>query len=314
MKNYYVLGIESTCDETSFAIIKNGKEIVKMVTNSQMEFFKNYGGVVPELASRNHIKNIMYVYEELFENSDIKINDIDLIAVATEPGLKGSIIVGLTFAKTLSLINNIELIEVNHLHGHLLSGMFNNDYEFPIMALSISGGHSNIVYFKDIFNFEILGQTLDDSLGEAFDKVSMMLELGYPGGPYIEKLAKSGDKTLPMPNVQTSRYEFSYSGFKTFINQKYIIPGNASKEDIAASFQEAAFNHIIKKYDNAITDYDVKQLLVVGGVSANKELKEKLKKLSRKHRKEIIYPLSHLATDNGAMIGTLGYYLKYEKN
>lgn len=313
MKNYYVLGIESTCDETSFAIIKNGKELVKMVTNSQMEFFKNYGGVVPELASRNHIKNIMYVYEELFENIDITIKDIDVIAVATEPGLKGSIIVGLTFAKTLSIIHNIKIIEVNHLHAHLLSAMFDNEYKFPIMALSVSGGHSNIVYFKNLYEFEIIGHTLDDSLGEAFDKVSMMLELGYPGGPYIENLALKGKNDLPMPNVQTSRYEFSYSGFKTFINQKYIIPKLASPEDIAASFQEHAFKHIVKKFDNAICDYDVNQLLVVGGVSANKVLQEKLKVLAKKHRKELIFPPLKLSTDNGAMVGLLGYYIENKK-
>lgn len=312
MKNYYVLGIETTCDETSFAITKNGTEVIKMVTNSQMDFFKNYGGVVPELASRNHTENIMYVYEELFQNLDLTIKDIDLIAVATHPGLKGSIIVGVSFAKTLAMLHDIKYLEVNHLHAHLLSAMFNNDYQFPIMALSISGGHSNIVYLKDIYNYEIIGSTLDDSLGEAFDKVAMMLELGYPGGPYIEQLALKGESNLLMPNIKTPRYSFSYSGFKTFINQKYIIPKSASKEDIAASFQEHAFKHIIKKYANAIEDYEVKQLLIVGGVSANKNLKTKLNKLAQKYQKDVITPEFEYTTDNGAMISLLGYYLEHQ--
>ena len=308
MKKEYILGIETTCDETSFAIVKNGNEVIKMVTNSQMDFFRDYGGVVPELASRNHLKNIMYVYDELFTNIDLTINDIDLITVAAEPGLKGSILVGLSFAKTLSQIHNIELLEVNHLHAHLLSGIFNNEYKFPILALSVSGGHSNIIRFNSFNDFEVIGHTLDDSLGEAFDKVAMMLELGYPGGPKIEKLAKEGDVTLPMPNVKTSRYEFSYSGFKTFINQKYIIPGKERKEDIAASFQHGAFKHIVKKFDNAISDFECKQLLVVGGVSANKTFKEMLLDLAEKKGKEIIFPNIKYSTDNGAMVASLGYY------
>lgn len=308
MKKHYVLGIESTCDETSFAILEDGKKIIKMITNSQMEFFKDFGGVVPELASRNHTKNIMYVYEEVFEGTNLTIKDIDLIAVATNPGLKGSIIVGLSFAKTLALIHDIKLIEVNHLHGHLLSCMFEHEYKFPIMALSVSGGHSNIVYLKNIFEYEIIGSTLDDSLGEAFDKVSMMLELGYPGGPLIENLAKGVEPNLKMPNVNTPRYSFSYSGFKTFINQKYIQTNAASKEQIAASFQEHAFRHILKKYDNAIIDYDVNQLLVVGGVSANKTLQQKLQTLGKKHRLEVIFPSLKYSGDNGAMIALCGYY------
>lgn len=307
MKKHYVLGIETTCDETSFAILENGTKIIKMITNSQMEFFKNYGGVVPELASRNHTKNIMYVYDQIFEGTNLTIKDIDLIAVATNPGLKGSIIVGLTFAKTLSLIHNIKLIEVNHLHGHLLSAMFEHNYEFPIMALSVSGGHSNIVYFKNLYEFEVIGSTLDDSLGEAFDKVSMMLELGYPGGPYIEQLAKKGNINLKMPNINTPRYSFSYSGFKTFINQKYIIPKLESKADIAASFQEHAFKHILKKYSNAIEDYNVRQLLVVGGVSANKTLQSKLQILASKYKLPLIVPSLQYCGDNGAMIALSGY-------
>lgn len=312
MRRKYVLGIETTCDETSFAIIEDGKKVIKMVTNSQMEFFKDFGGVVPELASRNHIKNIMYVYDELFRNIDLSIKDIERISVASDPGLKGSILVGLTFAKTLSQIHNIELVEVNHLHAHLMSAIFNNTYEFPILALSVSGGHSNIIKFDSLNDYEIIGHTLDDSLGEAFDKISMMLGLGYPGGPKIEKLAKEGKETLKMPNVTTSRYEFSYSGFKTYINQKYIIPGGYEKEDICASFQNGAFKHIIKKYDNAIKDFNPKQLLVVGGVSANDKFRTMLYETAKKNRKNIIFPKMEYSTDNGAMVGSLGYF--YEKS
>lgn len=314
MKDIYILAIESSCDETSIAVVKNGKEIISHVTNTQIEHFKEIGGVVPEMASRMHADNIFYVYEEAMEKANIKIEDIDAIAVTQGPGLIGSLIVGVNFAKTLAMIYKKPLIGVNHLKAHIYAVNLEEEMKFPHLSLIISGGHTELIYLKDSMSFKKIGQTLDDAVGESYDKVARLLNLGYPGGPKIDELAKKGNIVydLPMPKNDES-LDFSFSGLKSacfnMVNTYKMKNQEINREDFAASFQDVVVRTLLNKFSNAYKKYDVKQSSIVGGVSANSKIREEfIKKYDN-----MIIPKLEFTTDNAAMIGSIAYKMYLNK-
>lgn len=313
MKDTYIFGIETSCDETSCSIIKNGNVDIATVILSQIDIHKNYGGVVPEIASRNHTEAITLVFEECLKKANMTLNDIDAIAVTYGPGLNGSLLVGIEAAKALSLATGKPLVPVNHMAGHIYANKFVGEFKFPLLALVVSGGHTEIVYMDKEYSFKKIGSTLDDSVGEAYDKVARVVGIPYPGGPMIDKMAKLGKHTynLPMPKDDSS-YDFSFSGLKSAVinlvhNEKQR--GNEiNKEDLATSFQETAIGILIKKTKRALKEYDVKQLLVAGGVSANSGLRKELDNICNELGVELLKPEIKYCTDNAAMIGAAGYY------
>ena len=259
MKDVYILGIESSCDETSCAIVKNGKEEIATIISSQIDIHKNYGGVVPEIASRQHVKNITIVIEECLEKANMEIKDIDAIAVTYGPGLIGSLLIGLEAAKTLSFIYNKPLIPVHHIAGHIYANNLVKEMKFPLLALVISGGHTELVYMKEHLNFEVLGGTLDDAVGECYDKVARVVGIPYPGGPHIDRMAEIGNANykLPIP-LNDDSYNFSFSGLKSaVINLAHNLEQRKeelNKEDLAASFQEVVTTVLAKKVEKAIDE------------------------------------------------------------
>lgn len=307
----YILAIESSCDETSLAIVENGKNVIKQVTNTQIEVFKNHGGVIPELASRMHADNIFYVYEELFKDIDITIENIDLIAVTQGPGLMGSLLVGINFAKTLAIEYNIDIVGVNHVHAHIYATNIDDNMKFPHLSLVVSGGHTQLIYMKEHLDFEVIGTTLDDAVGECYDKIGRILGVSYPGGVEIDKLAQQGKDTydLPYPKNDTS-LDFSFSGIKSAafnLNNTLSMKGEiVDKENFSCSFQNRVMTVLIKKFNLAKDKYKPQQMSIVGGVSANSRLRE-LK------RDTVLIPNLKYTSDNGAMIGVLGYY-KYKRD
>ncbi len=313
MNDKFILAIESSCDETSMSIIKNGNTEIGTVTLSQMDIHKQYGGVVPEIASRNHIENITIVLEELLDKSNMKLEDIDAIGVTYGPGLSGALLVGLQCAKTLSFIYNKPLIPVHHIAGHIYANRLVGKFKFPLIALVVSGGHTELVLMKEDYSFEYLGGTLDDAIGEAYDKVARVIDLPYPGGPRIDKLAKMGNHTYKLPTpMDDDSYNFSFSGIKSAVinlahNEKQR--GNEiNKKDLACSFQETVVNIICKKTIKAVKEYNIKQLIVAGGVAANKGLRDSLNKLCKENNIELLIPPIEYCTDNAAMIGCAAYY------
>ena len=309
----YVLAIESSCDETSVSIIKDGKEDISTVISSQIDIHKLYGGVVPEIASRNHIKNITLVLEECLEKANMKIEDIDAIAVTYGPGLIGSLLVGLEAAKTLSFIYNKPLIPVHHIAGHIYANQLVKDFNFPLLSVVVSGGHTELVLMKDHYNFEVLGHTLDDAIGECYDKVARSLGLAYPGGAKLDKLAHIGKHTydLPVP-LKDDSYNFSFSGLKSavinLIHNEEQRGHEINVEDLATSFQEVAVESIINKTKKAIEDFKVNQVLLAGGVAANSYLRERMEYLSKDHNIDLVVPPLTYCTDNAAMIGSAAYF------
>lgn len=316
----HLLGIDTSCDDTSAAVLKDGNIVLSNIINSQIKLHNPYGGVVPELASREHVRNIVPVVDEALSRAGVKITDIDGIAVTIGPGLVGSLLVGLYFAKALSYVNDIPMIAVNHLEGHILSILLEDSIpSFPFTALTVSGGHTSIYYVKNPGDYQLLGQTLDDAAGEAFDKVAKVLGLGYPGGGIIEKMSRSGQAdaiNFPRAYLSDDSYDFSFSGLKTSVslyidkwrkldNKSPLKPGI---EDIAASFQEAIFDVLISKLVRAGLETNVSSVVLAGGVACNKTLREKLKKEAEKHGIEVFYPEPGFCTDNGAMIALSGYY------
>ena len=313
MNDKFILAIESSCDETSMSIIKNGNTEIGTVTLSQMDIHKQYGGVVPEIASRNHIENITIVLEELLDKSNMKLEDIDAIGVTYGPGLSGALLVGLQCAKTLSFIYNKPLIPVHHIAGHIYANRLVGKFKFPLIALVVSGGHTELVLMKEDYSFEYLGGTRDDAIGEAYDKVARVIDLPYPGGPRIDKLAKMGNHTYKLPTpMDDDSYNFSFSGIKSAVinlahNEKQR--GNEiNKKDLACSFQETVVNIICKKTIKAVKEYNIKQLIVAGGVAANKGLRDSLNKLCKENNIELLIPPIEYCTDNAAMIGCAAYY------
>ena len=313
MKDTYILAIESSCDETSCSIVKNGAYEISNIVLSQIDVHTLYGGVVPEIASRMHIEVITKVIEEALFKSTLTMNDIDAIAVTYGPGLIGSLLVGVTAAKTLAYVYNKPLVSVHHIAGHIYANNLVSPMEFPLMALVVSGGHTELVYMKEDYNFEVIGSTLDDAVGEVYDKVARVIDIGYPGGPKVDELAHIGEDTydLPLP-LDDSSFNFSFSGLKSaVINLKHNEEqrGNTiRKEDLATSFQNRVVEVITKKTMHALKEYNCKNLIIAGGVSANKGLREKFSNLCSREGINLTVPDLKYCTDNAAMIGAAGYY------
>ncbi|MBR3116349.1 MAG: tRNA (adenosine(37)-N6)-threonylcarbamoyltransferase complex transferase subunit TsaD [Bacilli bacterium] len=313
MKDVYILGIESSCDETSISIVKNGKEEIVTTTLTQIDIHKKFGGVVPEIASRSHAECITIVIDDCLSKANMKMEDITAIAVTYGPGLAGSLLVGVEAAKALSLAYNKPLIGVNHMAGHIYANNLVDTMDFPLICLVISGGHTEIIYMDDDLSFKKLGSTIDDSVGEAFDKVGRVIDVPYPGGPVIDKLSKEGKDTyeLPLP-MDDDSYNFSFSGIKSAVinlvhNEKQR--GNEiRKEDLCTSFENIVVKTLTKKTMKAVKEYNVKELLIAGGVSANSGIREEFKKICDKEGIKLVVPKLSYCTDNGAMIAAAGYY------
>ena len=318
MKDIYILGIESSCDETSVSIVKNGKEEISTVVLSQIDIHKKFGGVVPEIASRNHVESITIVIDEALKKSKLTMKDIDAIAVTYGPGLAGSLLVGVEAAKTLSLVFNKPLIAVNHLAGHIYANQLINDFSFPLICLVISGGHTELIYMDEHLSFKKLGSTKDDSVGEAYDKVARVMNIPYPGGPIIDKLSKVGNLTynLPIP-LDDDSYDFSFSGIKSavinLVHNENQRGKEIRKEDLCASFEDVIVKSLTKKTMKAIKEYNVKYLLLAGGVSANSGIRDKFIELCNEKNIKITIPNLKYCTDNATMIATVGYYMFIKK-
>ena len=316
-----VLGIESSCDETAAAIVQDGKTILSSVIASQIAVHHKYGGVVPELASRMHIEAITPVVDEAINKANIKLQDIDAVAATRGPGLIGALLVGFTFAKSFAWARHLPFAGVNHLEAHIYSlFLMDKRPEFPFIALVVSGGHTNIYDVTSNDNFELMGQTRDDAAGEAFDKVAKMLELGYPGGPIIEMLAKTKDPAaikFPRTMLEKGSFDFSFSGLKSSV-ARYIHDNNIATEDekaqIAASFQEAAIDVLSQKLINAAQHKKYKRIGISGGVSANKTFVNKLSKKAKDKKIDLFVPPVELCGDNAAMIAARGYTMIQQGN
>ena len=314
----YCLAIESSCDETSMSIIKNGTEEISTVVVTQIDIHKKFGGVVPEIASRSHIESITIVLDELLEKASMTMEDIDFIGVTYGPGLIGSLLIGVECAKTIALVTGKPLVPVHHIAGHIYANNLQERLTFPLIALVVSGGHTDLVYMKEDYSFERIGSTLDDAVGEAYDKVAKILGLDYPGGPIVDKLAKIGKDTynLPLP-LNDDSYNFSFSGIKSAVvnlvhNEKQR--GNEiNVEDMCTSFQNRVVSILTKKTLRALKEYNVNNLIVAGGVAANKGLRESLTKMCEDNNIKLSFPELRLCTDNAAMIGAAAYYA-YQKN
>ena len=313
MKDMNILAIESSCDETSMAIIRNGTDNLGTVVLSQMDTHANFGGVVPEIASRMHVENITMVLEETLNKANMTIDDIDGIAITYGPGLIGSLLIGLQAAKTIAFVTGKPLIPVHHIAGHIYANNLAKRLEFPLIALVVSGGHTELVYMKEDYSFEKIGGTLDDAVGEAYDKVARVIGIPYPGGPNVDKLASIGKDTynLPLP-LDDDTFNFSFSGLKSaVINLKHNLDQKGLPvvpEDLAASFQNRVVEILTKKTIRAMKKYNVKNLIIAGGVAANKGLRNSLEQLCMENGFEFIKPELKYCTDNAAMIGAAGYY------
>jgi N6-L-threonylcarbamoyladenine synthase len=314
-----VLGIETSCDETAAAVLKEGREILSNVVYSQIALHRPYGGVVPELASRRHLDKIAPVVQEALSHAGVVLQDLDGIAVTRGPGLVGALLVGLCFAKSLSAVGRIPLIGINHIEGHICSIFLERAVPFPFLSLTVSGGHTSLFLVKGIGSYEVLGKTRDDAAGEAFDKVAKLLNLGYPGGGIIESLAEKGQTSIPFPRAMPSAQtlDFSFSGIKTAVvhfvkdfeqnpNQKGKLP----VEDIAASFQEAVVDMLIRKVNQAVRKTGTRRLVLSGGVVSNGYLRRRFQEVAGEENLDIFIPSPQFCTDNAAMITWLGsYYL-----
>lgn len=313
MKDIYCLAIESSCDETSMSIVKNGVEEVATVVLSQIDIHKTYGGVVPEVASRSHVESITIVLDEVLNKANMTMDDIDIIGVTYGPGLIGSLLIGLQAAKTLAMLYHKPLVPVHHIAGHIYANNLEERLKFPLIALVVSGGHTDLIYMKEDYSFERIGSTLDDAVGEAYDKVAKVLGLSYPGGPLIDKLAMQGADTynLPYP-LDDSSYNFSFSGLKSAVVNLVHNEKQRGREiriaDMAFSFQKRVVTVITKKTMKAIAEYNVKNLVIAGGVAANNGLRSKMVELIKDKNIKLSIPRIKYCTDNAAMIGAAAYY------
>ena len=311
-----ILAIESSCDETAAAVVKNGRTVLSNVISSQIATHTVYGGVVPEIASREHIKAVNYVIERALAEAKVDLQDITAIGVTYGPGLVGALLVGVAEAKAIAYAAGKPLIGVHHIEGHVSANFIENqDLEPPFVCLIVSGGHTHLVIVKDYGEFEIIGRTRDDAAGEAFDKVARSVGLGYPGGPKIDKAAKEGNPhaiQFPRGKVEGAPYDFSFSGLKSaVINHIHTEEQRKSgfrREDVAASFQQAIVDVLVKKSQEAIQATGLKKIVLAGGVSANKCLQEALAQGAREAGAELVHPTPILCTDNAVMIGVRGYY------
>lgn len=313
MSDVYILAFESSCDETSVSIVKNGYEEIATVVLSQIDTHALYGGVVPEIASRQHIEKITLVIDECLKKANMTMNEITAIAVTYGPGLIGSLLIGVQAAKTLAYVYKKPLVPVHHIAGHIYANNLTKNMSFPLIALVISGGHTELIYMKEDYSFERIGGTLDDAVGEAYDKVARVMHLAYPGGPKVDKLAHEGKSTydLPLP-LDDDSYNFSFSGLKSaVINLVHneVQRGNELRiADLAATFQDRVIHILTKKTMSALKKYKVQNLIIAGGVSANKGIRDSFTQLCRENNISLTIPSMQHCTDNAAMIGAAGYY------
>ena len=308
MKDIITLGIESSCDETSAAVIKNGREVLSNIIDTQIKIHEQYGGVVPEIASRNHIEAISRVVETALKEANIEFKDIDVIAPTYGPGLVGALLVGLSYGKALSYALNKPLVGVNHIEGHIAANYITHkDLKPPFLCMMTSGGNTQIVHVKDYCNFEVLGKTRDDAIGEAFDKVARVIGLGYPGGPKIDKLAQEGIPNIELPKIHMDNLDFSFSGIKTAVINLHHKNPDVKKADLCISFEKTVSEVLVQNIQKAIEQTGVKVVALAGGVSANSYIRKEFLKLEKQGIK-IYMPDLKLCTDNAAMIGSAGYY------
>ena len=315
-KDITILAIETSCDETSAAIVRNGREILSNVISTQIDIHKKFGGVVPEVAARKHLENINIVVQESLQQSGIQLHEVDAVAVTSGPGLVGALLIGLTTAKALAYSINKPLIGVNHIEGHIAANYIQHkELKPPFVCLVASGGHSHIVKVRDYDSFEILGRTRDDAAGEAFDKIARALGLGYPGGPLIDKLSAEGNpKAINFPRafLEEGSYDFSFSGIKSaalnYLNSMKMKEEEINVADVAASFQAAVVEVLAEKLVRAAIEHNSKYAVLAGGVAANTSLRQELTRLGNQKGIEVLYPAPILCTDNAAMIGSAAYY------
>ena len=307
-KEVITLGIESSCDETSVAVVKNGREILSNIIDTQIPIHEKYGGVVPEIASRNHIEAISRVMKKVIKEANIKIEEIDAITPTYGPGLVGALLVGLSYAKALSFALDKPLVGVNHIQGHIASNYITyKELEPPFICVMMSGGNTQIINVKDYTQFEVLGKTRDDAIGEAFDKVARVVGLGYPGGPKVDNLAKQGNPIIKLPKTHFENLDFSFSGIKTaVINMNHNIP-DINKADLCASFQKTVTEILLENVQKALEKTKLKKIVLAGGVSANSYIRKEFENLEKDNIK-IYMPDLKLCTDNAAMIASAGYY------
>ncbi|MDD6070928.1 MAG: tRNA (adenosine(37)-N6)-threonylcarbamoyltransferase complex transferase subunit TsaD [Clostridiales bacterium] len=315
-KDTYILAIESSCDETAAAVMKNGRQVCSNVIYSQIELHKLYGGVVPEIASRKHIEKINQVIEQALVEAGVTLKDMDAIAVTYGPGLVGALLVGVAEAKAIAYAAKKPLVGVHHIEGHIAANYIEHlDLEPPFLCLVVSGGHTQLVKVEDYDSFEIIGKTRDDAAGEAFDKVARAIGLGYPGGPKIDKLAKEGNPeaiTFPRAKVEGNPFDFSFSGLKSavlnYLNQCEMKQIEVNRADVAASFQCAVIDVLTNHAISAAKELNIDKLAVAGGVASNTSLRESLQSACKKEGLQFYYPSPIYCTDNAAMIGVAGYY------
>ena len=309
-----VLGVETSCDETSVAIVRDGKEVLSNVIYTQIDIHKLYGGVVPEVASRHHLKKITIVFDEALKKANVKPEDIDLVAVTSHPGLIGSLLVGINAAKTFALAFEKKYIEVDHIVGHIYANYIESDFDFPMIALVVSGGHTELRLMKDHYDFTLLGETLDDAVGESYDKVGRVMNLEYPAGAKVDKLAHLGEPTYKLPFVYVDKesYNFSFSGLKSAVlnevNKCKMKGLEINVNDLAASFQNSVVKVLTDKTIRAAKEYNAKQIIVAGGVAANHGLRESLEEAAAKNNIKLTFPRMVYCTDNAAMIAVAGYF------
>jgi len=310
MKDTYIFAVESSCDETSASIIKNGHEEIATTVLTQMDIHALYGGVVPEIASRKHIENVTMVFEETFKKSGLTINDMDAVAITYGPGLIGSLLVGVEAAKTLAYAHNKPIVPVHHIAGHIYANNLEKNMEFPLIALVVSGGHTELIYMKEDYSFEKIGGTLDDAVGEAYDKVARLIGLPYPGGPKLDKLAQEGNPhAFKLPEAKVDGYNFSFSGLKTAVLRlvKSFDGQELPTADICASFQECVSSTLLKKVKRAAEERGYKQVVLAGGVAANSEIRKKIFDL-KDDGYNVFAPIMKYCTDNASMVASAAFF------
>ncbi|ARF17150.1 tRNA (adenosine(37)-N6)-threonylcarbamoyltransferase complex transferase subunit TsaD [Sporosarcina sp. P3] len=312
-KDHYILGIETSCDETAASIVKNGTEIVSSIVSSQIQQQKQFGGVVPEIASRLHVEQITLVIQEALNEAKLVPSDLEAVTVTEGPGLVGALLIGINAAKAFAFANQLPLIGVHHIAGHVYANQLIHEMEFPLLALIVSGGHTELVVMKSHGSFELIGETRDDAAGEAYDKVARVLGLPYPGGPQVDQLALASDESIDFPRawLEKDSYDFSFSGLKSaVINYKHNIEqkgGKINHDHVAAGFQQSVVDVLTVKTVKAAKEYDVKQVIAAGGVAANQGLRKSLTAALEKEGIPFYVPPISLCTDNAAMIAAAGY-------
>lgn len=314
-KDITILSIETSCDETACSVVKNGHELLSNIVVSQIDSHKRFGGVVPEVASRHHMESITMVIEQALEEAGLTPDGLDAVAVTEGPGLIGALLVGINAAKAFSFAHDLPLIPVHHIAGHIYANQLEEELTFPLMALIVSGGHTELIYMKDHLSFEVIGETRDDAVGEAYDKVARVIGLPYPGGPHIDRLSKEGQDTFNFPRayLEPGSYDFSFSGLKSAVinshhnhKQKGL---EVNPEDVAASFQHSIVDVLTNKTMQAVEEYKVKNLIIAGGVAANSGLRARFEQLTRMQNISLHIPELKFCTDNAAMIGAAAYQL-----